>query len=386
MRQVLFFIFTLLLLGCKPPSHQQFSSTPHNEIPFYESLTIAVIAPFLGEGAWAGDSLRNGVRLACDEINSRGGVLGSKVNIVLLDNYSSVDTAKSVAQGIVGDTSIVAIIAEGVSERAQVVAQVAQDASKPIVLPNATAEGITDIGNFVFRVCYSDPVQASAMAVYARSQEIKTAAILCELGDPSAKALAKSFRAAFEALEGKVEVDEKFDGHLNAETLVSVKNSEPEMIFVASSGQTGAQVCKALRAAGCEVPIFGIDWNTPDFRDIVGEDEKNCYTTDHFSAENTTAVSKEFVQNFTKQYGRSPDALAALGYDALKLIIYTISAVDSEQSHAVASALARMRNFEGVTGIITMDDTRSPEKPIVILRWAEGVFSYVETISSAQLP
>ena len=385
MRLALLFIFGFLLVACEPPPGRETSSAPPGEVYFYESLTIAVIAPFLGEGAWAGDSLRNGLRLACDEVNARGGVLGNKVNIRLYDNYSNADTAESLAQDVVLDTGVVAVIAEGVSERARGVARAAQNAGKPVVLPNATAESITDIGNFVFRVCYSDPVQGSAMAVFARSKDIKSAAILCEEGNPSAEALAKGFRTAFETLGGKIAVEEKFDGSPSVEALVSVKNAE--MIFVASGGSTAARACKAVQAAGCEAPVFGVDWNTPDFLDAAdGEASKKIYTTDHFSAENKTATSKEFVQTFTKQYGRPPDALAALGYDTLKLIAYTIGAVDSEQSDAIASALAKMRNFDGVTGIITMDDTRSPEKPIVILHLENDIFSYAETIFPAQLP
>jgi len=363
--------FFLMAAAPRPsPFDEEYASPP-------EIVDIAVVAPFTGAESFSGDALRDGVRLACEEINTRG-MLRYKLRIVLRDTRSDTETAKIVAEKIAGDSKVAAIIGGGNGAQARAIAQAAQDAGKPVVLANATEEGITAIGENVFRVCYSDPVQGSALAAFARSRDIKTAATPRMNGDSITENLAKSFRETFEALGGTIVT----------EILVSLQGNVPGIVFLSSSQQSAAQAIKVIRETKRGVEVFGVvDCNTPHFLHEAGDaSSATCYTTDHFSAQNKTAASAAFMRNFTAQYGKPPNSHAALGCDALTIIAYAMAAANSEQSHAIVSAMSGMKNFEGVTGRITMDDTRSPEKPVVILRLENGEFVFVESVAPEAMP
>src|SRR3990172_7948348 len=125
----------------------------------------------------------------------------------------------------------------------------------------------------------------------------------------------------------------------------------------------------------------GDGWDSPKLWEIGGEALNDCYYSNHYSVEDPSPAIQKFVADYKKRYGQVPDALAALGYDAARILISAFQRTNSVEPAKVRDALANTKDFAGVTGKITIDSDRNAVKPAVVLRVKNGKLEYVETVS-----
>ncbi|HET7152821.1 MAG TPA: ABC transporter substrate-binding protein, partial [Candidatus Kapabacteria bacterium] len=355
------------------------SATDANEV------RIGEFASLTGNQATFGQSQHNGIKLAVDEMNANGGVLGKKIDLHTEDDQSKSEEAATVVQKLINRDNVVAILGEVASSNTLAAAPICQHEKIPLVTPASTNPKVTEIGDDIFRVCYIDPFQGTANAKFAFNVlHAKNVAVLKDIRNDYSVGLAKYFDSTFLALGGQVPVEQAYsngDKDFNAQ-LTEIKAKSPDAIFIPGYYTDINLIAIQARELGITCPLFGGDgWDSPELLGGKGKDAlENCYFTTHASMEDTSALIQNFVKKYKAAYGTTPDAIAALGYDAARILIDAISRAKSTASDGIRTQLASMKDFPGVTGNITIDANRNATKPLVVVKINGGQYHYFQTI------
>lgn len=334
------------------------------------------------QGTFGEDAIK-GAQLAAEQINAQGGILGHPFKLVVRDTQSTTEGTIQAVNDLIDKEDAVALIGEITTDRSMAAAPVAQEKGIPMITPGSTHEGVTAVGDFIFRVGYTDPFQANAMARFARSIDVEKAALLYDNSTAYGRDLAGTFKSDFEALGGKIYAVGTYragDTDFKAQ-LEQIKAQNPEVIFLPSYYTEAALIITQARQIGLDQPFLGTDgWDSPEFLRIGGDAVNNSYFSGHFSAESNNPQVQEFVKTYTAAYGAPPPPLAALAYDSVYLLADALKRAGSDDPIPLKNALAGTQDFPGVTGNITLDEKRNPNKPVVIIRVDKGKFNYLETV------
>ncbi len=369
------FIAALLLTGCGPKD----TAAP-------DTIKIGNYASISGKDGAYGDSSTKGTRLAIDEINAGGGVLGKQLHLVVEDTQSKPGEAATVAKKLITRDKVVALLGEITSGRSLEGAGVAQAFKVPMLTPSSTNPSVTATGDYIFRSCFIDPFQGAVLATFARDQlNARRAAVLVSASSAYSTGLAEVFRAEFPRGGGTIVSDQKFaegDKDFKAQ-LTSIRATNPDVIFVPGYYTEAALIAKQARELGITVPLLGGDgWEAPELLQIAGLAVEGCYYSTHFSPESPDERTQAFVQKYRERFNnRTPDGMAALGYDAAYMLADAIRRAGSTEPAAIRDALAATEGFEGITGRIDMDKNRNASKPAAILTIKDGKFTYLETVT-----
>jgi branched-chain amino acid transport system substrate-binding protein len=349
-----------------------------DEIPVgeYGSLT--------GTTATFGQSTDHAVKMAFEEINAAGGVLGKKLKLYVEDDQSKPEEAATAATKLVNQNHVVALIGEVASSRSLAAGPIAQAAQIPMISPSSTNPRVTQVGDYIFRVCLIDPFQGAVMAKFAHdSLKLKKVAILVDVRNDYSVGLQTFFRQRFKQLGGEIVAEQSYsegDSDFHAQ-LTQIKAANPEGIYVPGYYTEVGTIARQARELGITVPLMGGDgWDSPKLWEIGGEAMNGCYFSNHYSTDDPSPVVQKFVTEYKKRYGGLPDALAALGYDAAKILADAMTRAGSTDGTKVRDALAQTKDFQGVTGSITINKERNAVKPAVILKVDNGKYTLVETI------
>ena len=339
-----------------------------------ETIKVGLITPLTGPIATFGQSVEKGVRMAVDEINAKGGVLGMKIELLVEDNQAKAEESANIARKFIEQDKVVAILGPVISSNTLAAAPIAQQSKVPLLSPTATNPKVTQVGNYIFRACFVDDFQGIVMARFAKTglgKRVSTAAILYEKTSDYSIGLAKYFKETFVKLGGKIVAEESFssgDQDFSAQ-LTKIKGKNPDVLYVPSYYDTAGLIIKQARELGINVPILGGDgFDSPQLVQLAGKENlKDCYFSGHFFAGSSAPQVKTFVANFKKRYNQVPDMLAALGYDAAYMLADAIKRAGKVDRDAIRDALANTKNLKLVTGTITLDENRNPQKSAVIV-------------------
>jgi branched-chain amino acid transport system substrate-binding protein len=349
-----------------------------------ESIRIGVYAALTGTTATFGQSTQKGVDLAVDQANAGGGVLGKQISVRYEDDQGRPEEAQTVVTKLINQDRVVAVIGENASSRTLAAGPVAQSAKIPMITPSSTNPRVTEVGDYIFRVCFIDPFQGLVMARFAANNlKVRNVAILQDIKNDYSVGLSEVFRNNFQKLGGKIVGEQSYsegDSDFSAQ-LTSLKASSPEAIFIPGYYTEVGLIARQARKLGLTVPLLGADgWESPKLWEIGGESLNDCYYSNHYSLDDPSPAIQTFVKQFKERYNETPDAVAALGYDAARVLISAIQRAGSLNSAALRDAIAATRDFAGVTGKITIDEKRNAVKPAVVLKIKNGRLEYVQTI------
>ena len=377
MRNRLFFaasiLACLLVSRCgaeKPPEAQRI------EIGFFGALT--------GPQATFALSGKNGARLAIEQLNAGGGVLGKKLGLLVEDDHNEPSEAASAVSKLITRDHVVALIGENASSRSLAAAPIAQNYQVPMVSPSSTNVEVTKKGDYIFRVCFIDPYQGKVLATFARETlKAKTAALLVDAKSDYSVGLADSFRKAFTGAGGEIVAELKYaegDSDFSAQ-LTSLRTSHPDAVMIPGYYTDAGLIARQARSLGIDSVLLGADgWDSPKLSEIGGASVEGAYFSNHYSVDDPSPAVRTFVDDYRKAYGAAPDSIAALSYDAARLIADAMRRAGSTEGKRVRDALAATADFPGVTGRISMDADRNPIKPAVILKIEGGRFRYAATV------
>jgi branched-chain amino acid transport system substrate-binding protein len=349
-----------------------------------DEISIGEYGSLTGTTATFGISTDNAIKMAFEEVNAAGGVIGKKLKLFVEDDQSKPEEAATAVTKLVNQNHVVALLGEVSSSRSLAAAPIAQAAEIPMVSPSSTNPRVTQVGDFIFRVCFTDPFQGAVMAKFANDTlKLKRVAILVDVRNDYSVGLQTFFRQNFKQLGGEVVAEQSYsegDSDFHAQ-LTQIKAVNPEAIYVPGYYTEVGTIARQARELGITAPLLGGDgWDSPKLWEIGGEALNGSYFSNHYSTDDPSPVVQKFVSDYKKKYDALPDALAALGYDAAKILVDAISRAGSTDGVKVRDALAATRDFQGVTGTVTINKDRNAVKPAVILKVENGKFTLVETI------
>ncbi|HZJ16453.1 MAG TPA: ABC transporter substrate-binding protein [Chthoniobacteraceae bacterium] len=368
-------VLTLIILaGCKQGGGSA------NEI------LVGEFASLTGKEATFGQSSHEGTVLAVEELNAAGGVLGKKINLVTEDNQSKPGESANAVNKLIAKDGAVAILGEVASSRSLEAAPICQKDGVPQISPSSTNPKVTETGDYIFRVCFIDPFQGTVMANFAKKTlKAQKIAIFTDVKSDYSKGLAKFFKEAFTAAGGQIVAELDFNGGDKdfKGQLTTIKGAGPEGVFVPGYYTDAALICIQAKEIGLNVPLFGGDgWESEKLTEIGKQAVEGTYFSTHYSPDAGGPKGKAFVDAYKKRYnGKLPDAMAALGYDSAMILADAIKRANSTEGAKIRDTLAATKDYDAVTGKITINAKRDAEKSAVILQVKGGKFAYVETIA-----
>ncbi len=349
-----------------------------------DTLKLGMFASLTGREASFGQTNHRGAVFAVEEINAAGGVLGRRLELIAEDTRSLQGEAATATKKLVARDKVVAVVSGTGSSAALEAAPICQTAGVPLMAATATNPRVTEAGDYIFRACFIDPFQGTALAKFARGTlKAKRVALLVSSNNAYSVGLAKYFRQRFTADGGEVVAETKYnegDKDFRAQ-LTAIKAAGPDAIFGSGNYTEGALICVQARQLGLTVPLFGGDtWDTPALIEIAGKSVEGACFTGHFSPDSTDPVVQGFVRRFRARWGEPPDTGTSLGYEAVQLLADAIRRAGSTDGARIRDALATTKGFAGVTGRITIDAQRNASKSAVIFTVKAGKFVYVESV------
>ncbi len=344
----------------------------------YESLT--------GSEATFGQSSHNGLVLAVEEVNNSGGLLGKKIKLITEDNQGKPSETQTVVQKLINRDKVVAVIGEVASSRSKAGAPICQAAKIPMITPASTNPEVTSIGDYIFRVCFIDPFQATVMSKFAiNSMKVKKIALLIDQKNAYSTGLADNFRQVFTSMGGEIVEEQKYsagDKDFKAQ-LTSIKAKNPEAIFIPGYYTDVNLISIQAREIGLTCPLFGSDgWESEKLTEGKAKDAlEGSFFSTHVSSDDPSPKIQEFIKKFKAKYNKEPDAMSFLAYDAGMILFDAIKKANSTEGEKIKNELAKTKDYPGVTGIITINEQRNAVKPAVVLEIKDGKFVYKETIA-----
>ncbi|MEY4940682.1 MAG: hypothetical protein RIQ93_2417 [Verrucomicrobiota bacterium] len=351
-----------------------------------DSIKVGEYASLSGKEASFGQSSHKGVVMALEEINKAGGVLGKQLELVSEDNQTKPGESATVAKKLLTRDRVVALIGEVSSGRSLEAAPIAQASRIPMIAPAATNPKVTEVGDYIFRVCFIDPFQGTVMAKFAR-EDLKASkvAIISSVSNAYSVGLAKFFRETFTQGGGTIAVEQKYsegDKDFRAQ-LTAVKAAGVEAIFVPGYYTESALIARQARDLGITVPFFGGDgWESEKLLEIGGDALNGCFYSTHFSPQNREPAVAAFVTKFKARWqNETPDAFAALGYDAAYVLVDAIKRAGSTEGPKLRDALATTKNLPGASGVTTIDENRNASKPATIIAIKGRALEFYKTVA-----
>ena len=362
------------------------------------SIMIGEYGSLTGDKSTFGHSTDNGVELAVKAINTGGGVNGHSLTVDVQDDAGTPDGASSVVKKIITSDKPTAVIGEVASTLSIQAAPICNAAKVPMISPSSTNPKVTQLGDYVFRVCFIDPFQGTAAAKFAvGTLHAKKAAILTDAGNDYSIGLTKFFTQSFTKAGGQVVLAQNYgkDDVDFSSQLTQIKAQNPDILYVPGYyGQVGP-IAKQARAIGLTVPLLGGDgWDSPKLVEGAGGPGgalEGSYFTNHSSMDNPDPTIQKFVSAYKTAYGgQQPDALAALGYDAVGVLADAMKRTAKPAGDDYSSpdyraklrdAIAATKGYKGITGTITIGPDRNAVKPAVVLQIHGSDYKYITTVN-----
>ncbi len=339
-----------------------------------------------------------GSKLAVKEINAAGGVLGKQIDYILYDGKTDSATNGNIATQLVNSDKVIAIVGNTDSDSALAIGPIAQKAGIPYLTAGATSPKLPDqVGDYMFLAPFGDNVQAAAGAEFMYNKlNCRASWLLWDKGTEYTTLLAKYWKERFTELGGTVALEDTYtqgDTDFSAQiTRLKAISPQPDCLYVAAlqASDAGA-IAKQLRDAGITSPMVGGDgYDGPELVGVGGSAAENVYFSTHafISATNGTDKMKAFIKAYQAEYGVAPEsAFAALGYDAVYLMVDAIKRAGSTDSKAIRDALAATSGFQGVTGTVTyLPGIRVPQKSVTIIAIKNGVYTLAEEVTPQKVP
>ncbi|MDF7638360.1 ABC transporter substrate-binding protein [Lactobacillus sp. ESL0791] len=369
----------LMLTGCGA------KSSSHGNKQDADTVKIGVNMELSGSAAGYGNAEKQGIELATSEINKAGGINVNghkkKIKLVIRDNKTATTTSSSIAAQLTTKDKVAAIVGPATTNAGTAQIPNITKASVASVSPSATDPGYTlqkndKVQPYVFRACFQNNFQGESAAKFmAQTLKVKRVAVYADNSSDYGTGLANAFKKTF---TGKIVDSQTYsegDKDFNA-VLTSFKSKKIDAIYVPGYYTEAGLIIKQARQIGIKAPIVGSDGMAdPKLAQIAGKQSAtNVYYTTPFSLQvaKKNPVAVKFMNAFRARYHVAAPTFSALAYDAVYMVKSAIESEKSDDSAKVAAGLAKIKDFDGVTGKITVNKTHDPEMPIAVEEMTNG--------------
>ncbi len=325
-----------------------------------------------GAAGQYGQSIRNGLQLGVDEINAAGGVKGNKLALQIEDEQTKKEQAIDVFKKLIFQDKVLMLFGPTLSNSAQAADPVAQAAKIVVFGTSNTADGITSIGDYVFRNSVTEAdVLPETLRVAAKHANVKKVAIIYGSDDVFTKSGYDAFKKALDDLKIPVTTTETFakgDVDFKAQ-LTKIKASNPDAVVLSALIAEGAPIMVQARQLGIELPFIGGNgMNSVKIFDLAKEKSDNLWVGSPWALGSQTKENQHFVVSYTQKYKSAPDQFAAQAFDAV---------------HIAAQALAKIN----ITGNLEAD-RKALRDALPGVSWvgATGAFKFKQASDKAGKP
>lgn len=359
-----------------------------------DKIVVGEFGSFTGEQADFGLQTHDGIQLAIDETNTAGGIErdGKKYQIELQkdDDKSQAPNAETVVKGLIDKYQPIAILGEVASSASIAGGKVCEEKGVPMISPSSTRVDVTHGKNFLFRVCFIDSYQAAVVARFAfDGLKARKVAMLTNNSQAYSTGFRDEFEKAFTRYGGQIIMKQTYSQNDQdyRSQLTAIKASSPDAILIPGYYNDAGTIAKQARELGIKVPLLGGDgWSSQQLFPIAGDGAENCYFSDHMSVKDPKPLVQDFVKNYKAKFNSDPTSMSALGYDAAKLLIASLKTAKTLDRTAVKDAIAGTKNFDGVSGNITINKYHDAEKSAVIIAVKNKQFEYFATVPDPEKP
>lgn len=353
--------------------------------PNTPALVVGAVLSLTGSEASFGISTRQGIELAVGQSNANGGVKGQPIALKVYDDMSMPSEAAAATRRLIDEDNVKVVLGEILSASSIAMANVVQASKVPMITPSSTSLKVTAGRDWVARVCFIDTFQGYVMARFAREHlKVGRAAVLQDRSSDYSVGLSNVFADKFIELGGRVvrvQSYTKGDTDFRAQ-LTTLRNAKPEVVYVPGYYTDVGNISRQAREVGLAVPLLGGDgWDSSKLYELGGGAVEGHYFSTHYSSEDPSPRTQRFIAGYKAKYGQTPDAMAALGYDAATVALEAMKRATNLERAAIRDAIAQTRDFGGATGNITLDEDRNAVKPAVVVQVASGASRYVTAIA-----
>ena len=376
---VLFIAMALVVTGCQPAAPagggEPVAAGPGEAEPSGsegEALKakIGIVVPLSGDVKTFGESTRDAALMAFEEAE------GIEIEYVIADSKCDAQEAFNAANKVISEDGVSFIIGEVCSSASLPISDLAEEFQVLQISPTSTSPAITvnedgSTKEYVFRACFLDPFQGEVMAALANEMGATKAAVLYDVGNDYVKGLAEYSRDSFIEMGGEVAV---YEAYTKADTdssglLGNMAAAARDVIFLPDYYPKVNLIAAQIQERGIEALLVGGDgWDSPELQlDLLD----GGYFSNHYSPYEERDVVQNFVNTYREKYGATPDALAALAYDATRILIQSIKDANSTDPSVVKDAMAAI-SYEGISGVITYDEQHNPVKKAAVMKVEDG--------------
>ncbi len=355
-----------------------------------KEIKIGVILPLSGSLEQFGKDAKNGLDIAFQNAPQ---IYDYDIKIILKDNRSDKIEASNIAKKMIQEDEVTAIIGGISSNNALETANVSNRQKTPFITMAATNFRVTFNKKYATRICYSDPYQGLIAAKWALDKNLTTAVLITSEDEEFSRSVSNGFKSYYNRNGGKifknitVNSKEKDYGYVIEE----LKDLNPQIIFLTGYYPEVAKIVTLLKNAEIPGTLIGTDAaNYPEFIDMAKDNAKDFIAIGHFSKESAKSQkAKEFVKLYNFKYYKDPSYMAALAADSYNILRYVIrkcidNSKGADNKKCINSNLRDLKNFRGITGIITIDKNGNAIKPVVFDTVKDGKFIYLETVNPPQ--
>jgi branched-chain amino acid transport system substrate-binding protein len=339
-----------------------------------EEINIGVVLPLSGHTSNYGTESLKGINLAVENINASGGIRKNKLRLIVRDNAGDPATTSQVVSEMINEHQVLAIIGPITSTNSAAAAAVAQQASTPLILPTATNPYVTEIGEYICRICYTDPFQSKALAEFSRKHlKAERVAVIYEKGSAYSENLSNFYIMRLEDMGGKIVFTGSFE-HDSADlpdVIDRAMREKPDLLFAPVYYMEAAEIINRVADLDGAITLLGGDgWESHELFRLAAQKMKSIpvFISSHFSLQYPQQIGSPFVSDFKKTFGNMPNSLSALSFDAVGVLGNAISRSTTMNNRGLQQALISTSNYKGVTGTISINEKRNVVKDIYILK------------------
>lgn len=379
--QVLAAMMVIGSIGCTGKSGDSKSGGTVGSGVTATEIRIGQFGSMTGGEATFGQSTDKGIRLVIDAKNAAGGIKGRKIVLITEDNQGKPEEAAAVVKKLITQDGVVAILGEVASTRSLAAAPIAQQYKIPMVSPSSTNPKVTQVGDYIFRVCFIDPFQGPVMAKFAyENLKLKSVAVLKDLKSDYSLGLSEFFVKKFKELGGSVVAEQTFqtgDSDFKAQ-LTQIRGKNPDAIFIPAYYTEVGLIARQARQLGIKAVLLGGDgWDSPKLFEIGQAAISGAYFSNHYATESPVAATQAFIKDYKAKFNETPDGLAAAGYDAARILVDAMEKAPELTPQAIRDQLAKTVDFDGATGKITINAERNADKEAFIVKVEGGTLKFV---------
>jgi branched-chain amino acid transport system substrate-binding protein len=352
---------TLVASGCAPNHAKQPQAVATGPV-----ARIGAALSLTGAARMTGIAQRSGIKLAQDEINASGTLGKTRLDVVVEDDASDREQAAAVFQRFIEDSHVVAILGPTLSDSAQSVDPIAQQAAVPVLAISNSASGITQIGNFIFRGNLSESQLTPQVISAVRSHmKLHRAALLYSDTDPN-RSGSHGFKTELENAGVHIVTEQTFakDQTDFSSQFENIATSQPDALFVTAPSSAAAAILVQARQSGLQkLPIVGSSaFNSDAVLRSAGDAAEGLIVGSGWTLSGPSARNQQFVQSYRQRYGVDPDQVAAQAYSGVYILANAVKVANTaSDARAVRDALEQTHDLATPLGSFSFNDAHDPD-------------------------